>query len=279
MVGEKRIMKKNILEIVKTIPDAEGKFNILREYLQCIVLKFIEEKRYNKNIAFVGGTALRFLYDLGRFSEDLDFSMTDQNGFIFDSFRNDLVRTFDFWNIDIEMRSKSVKTVKNLLLKFPGIMFETGVSPRKGQKLLIKLELDCNPPKGYHTMTSFNNKYLPMNILHYDTPSLFAGKLHAVLQRQYTKGRDFYDLMWFLNKKVQPNLTQLENALRQTTDEIISLDMDSLKGKLLEIISKTDFQKVQDELIRFLADKDEAKYVTADTLGQLIKVWHNTATM
>lgn len=264
-------MREDILNILAGVPDVETKFNVLREYLQCLVLKSIEEKGYIKNIAFVGGTALRFLYDLKRFSEDLDFSLVDPNKFDFDRFLNDLVLTFNNWNIDTELKTKSVKAVKNTFIKFPHLMFEGGISPRKEQKLFIKLEIDCNPPSGYQTELSFNQKYLPMNIFHYDVPSLYAGKLHAVLYRQYAKGRDFYDLMWFLGRKTEPNLTQLENAIFQTTGERVELNTEMLKEILLKRVEEIDFNVVREELYRFVANRDDIKYMTSETLRQLIK--------
>jgi len=150
-------------------------------------------------------------------------------------------------------------------------MYESGISPRKNQKLFIKLEIDCNPPADYHTELSFNQKYMPMNIFHYDMASLFAGKLHAVLFREYTKGRDVYDLMWFIGKNAVPNYPQLENAILQTTGSRPSLNSTSLRKMLLERISSIDLKKVHEELTRFLPNRDELKYITSDNLEQMIQ--------
>lgn len=264
-------MKENLLEILKNVLSADNRFNVLREYLQCLILKFVEESGHIKGLAFVGGTALRVLYDLRRFSEDLDFCLVKKEGFLLEKFSQELERSFHLWNIDVEQKAKSRGAVASLLLKFPGIMFEGGLSHRRDQKFLIKLEVDTNPPQGYATALSFKEKYLPMNIFHYDLPSLFAGKLHAVLQRQYTKGRDFYDLMWFLNRRVQPNLKQLENAIYQTTGERVAFSVGDLKKKLLQRVQKVDFKGVHEELMRFLEVRDEVQYVKKETLRQLIE--------
>lgn len=263
-------MKEALLERLKTVTDVETKSNVLREYLQCIILKFVEEKGYIKNISFVGGTALRFLYDLNRFSEDLDFSLVRPEGFSFEHFSDDLMKAAAAWNIKTESKAREVMTVKSILIKFPGIMHEVGLTHRQDQKLLIKLEIDGNPPLGFKTELSFNQKYLPLNIFHHDIPSLFAGKLHAVLLRQYTKGRDFYDLMWFLGKKTEPNFPQLSNAMEQTTGQKISLNKELLRKMLLKRIEEVDFKKVNDELVRFLLNKDETKYINLETFKQLI---------
>lgn len=264
-------MRDVIKEKLKTISSAEEKYNILREYLQALVLKFIEEKGYIKNMAFVGGTALRFLFDLKRFSEDLDFSLVYNTGFDFGAFLDELCRSFDAWNIKVESKPKITTAVASSFLKFPELLQENGLTSRKDQKLFIKFEIDCNPPDGFKTEISFNQKYMPMNIFHFDSPSLFAGKLHAVLTRRYTKGRDFYDLMWFLGRNVEPNFIQLENAVEQTTGKKASMTMAVLKAKLLKRISEVDFGKVHNELRVFLSDKSELKYVTAAALKQLVE--------
>lgn len=262
-------MKDVILNRLKPLVGIELKFNMLREDLQCMVLKVVEERGYIKNLAFVGGTALRFLYDLKRFSEDLDFSLVDPAGFSFDDFVKDIEKSFDAWGIGLEFKSKSVGAVQNMMLKFSGLMYETGVSRRQNQKLLIKLEVDTKPPAGYRAEVSFLNKLMPMNVCHYDLPSLFSGKLHACLFRQYTKARDFYDLMWFLNKKIQPNLPQLENAIFQTTGDKPSLDIAKLKKMLADRIKAADFEKIRREISVFLADPSESKYLTRENMEQL----------
>lgn len=267
-------MDQKMRDIIKTklstIVSTEEKYNVLREYLQAMLLKSIESTGYMKNIVFVGGTALRFLFDLNRFSEDLDFSLINNEGFIFDKMVVDLVRAFEGWNIKVETKPKAVKTVASSFFKFPELMFENGLTDRKNQKLFIKLEVDCKPPTGFMTELSFNQKYMPMNVLHYDLSSLFAGKLHAVLFRQYTKGRDFYDLMWFLGKKVVPNLIQLENAIFQTTGERLKLEMPELKERLRKRIEEVDFKKIHDELRVFVADKSELDYLNVSNLTKML---------
>lgn len=270
-MGEEKQMKDIIFEKLRTIERAENKLNVLREFLQCLTLKSIEEKGYFRNIAFVGGTALRFLYGLRRFSEDLDFSLIAKENFDFGSFLSELTKTFAGWNIEVEAKEKSVRTVYGAFLKFPGVMYDAQISGRKDQKLMIKIEVDSNPPKGWRTESSFSQKYFPVNILHYDKPSLCAGKLHAVLYRQYAKGRDFYDLMWFLGEKVTPNFPQLENAIYQTTKEKPSLDMKLIGNMLLKKFAEVDFQKIQDELARFVEEGTDAKFVTREHLEQMVK--------
>lgn len=264
-------MKDTIKEKLAPISSVEDKYNLLREYLQALILKHIENSGYIKRIAFVGGTALRFLFDLKRFSEDLDFSLVDEKPLDIVDLVESITRSFNNWNIKIESTTKTNRTVVSSFLKFPDLMYENGLTDKKNQKLFIKIGVDCNPPKGYLTEISFNQKYMPMNIFHYDISSLFAGKLHAILLRQYTKGRDFYDLMWFVGKSVVPNLTLLENAIYQTTGEKVELTNQLLKEKLKKRISDVDFKKAQEEVRVFLANKSELNYFTYPVFSELIE--------
>lgn len=255
---------------LSVIPGSDARYNQLREFLQALVLKFIEEKNYSKNMAFVGGTALRFLYGIGRFSEDLDFSQTSAGGFDFNVFLEELVKHFFSMGIVLEAKPKSVKTVMSSFLKFPDIMHENGISVQKGQKLFVKFEIDSDPPEGFNTEVSFIQHIRPMNVLHYDISSLFAGKLHAVLLRSYTKGRDIFDLLWFLGRKTRPNYTQLENAIYQTTGEKLELDDKKLASMLQTRLSEFDWKKAVDEVRVFIENKDELQYLTRENVEKAV---------
>jgi predicted nucleotidyltransferase component of viral defense system len=185
--------------------DRAQKYNYLREYLQLLILKILDEKGYFRHIAFVGGTALRILYDLNRFSEDLDFCLIDKAHFDFKAMIHVLVKELQQQNFQVEFTAKDNKTVASGFIKFNQLLLSLGVSPHLNQKLSIKIEIDCNPPTGFKTEFTMINKEFLIGIQHYDLPSLFAGKLHAILCRAYTKGRDYYDLIWFLGRKIDPN--------------------------------------------------------------------------
>lgn len=264
-------MRDVIRQKLALTPNNELKFNLLREYLQALILKFIEEKGYSKKIAFVGGTALRFVYDLQRFSEDLDFSQIFQKEFDFERFVGEIKAHFVDLDVPILHKAKVIRTVKVVNLKFPGLMFENGLTHRKDQNLLIKLDIDTNPPLGFATKVSFIQKFMPMNVAHFDQPSLFAGKLHAVLMRQYTKGRDFYDLMWFIEKKITPNYDLLMNAVFQSTEKMIELDSPKLKEMLKKRLGTVDWKRVATEANVFLVNKEETRYITRNVFEQLIE--------
>jgi predicted nucleotidyltransferase component of viral defense system len=183
----------------------EAKINRLRETLQLVCLKILHDKGYFSKMAFVGGTALRIIYDMKRFSEDMDFSVIDKNGYDFSGIIADLKREFSLRGLNIEAKTRVEKTVQDSMLKFPGLLKELSLSDLGSHKLSIKLETDSNPPEGADIESTVVNKIYVLNITHLSLPSLYATKLHACFFRRYTKGRDFYDLIWYLGKKIKPN--------------------------------------------------------------------------
>ena len=237
--------------------DAEEKINRVRDFLQVLCLKIIHDKGYFKNVAFVGGTALRILYDLRRFSEDLDFSVVKKKGYGFSEIISNLVYELDLYGFKVETKNSAGKTVQSSFLKFSHLLNQLGLSQMRKQKLSIKIEVDSNPPEGWGTQSTLINKTYIFNILHFDLPSLYATKLHACFFRKFTKGRDFYDLLWYLGKKTRPNFTLLNNAIKQTEGKDLDLNEGRFKNFLLKNLEKVDFDFVKKDVERFLEDKKE----------------------
>lgn len=250
--------------------DKTGKYNYLREYFQLLTLKILDENGYFRNIAFVGGTALRILYDLNRFSEDLDFCLIEKKNFSFHDMMQTVKKALSQENFDVEATTKENKTVGSAFIKFNQLLFNLGISPHKDEKLSIKIEIDQNPPKAFNTEFSMINKEFLIGINHYDLPSLFSGKLHAILCRAYTKGRDYYDLMWFLSRKIEPNYILLTNAIEQTEKTKIQLNRKKLIELLHNRINETDFRKIRLDIGPFLADSKEIRYFEKDFFLNLI---------
>lgn len=248
----------------------ESKYNYLREYLQYIILKKLEELGCYKNIAFVGGTALRILFQLKRFSEDLDFSVVDAEGFKFSAIVSGLEKSLLLENLPSTIRFKETKTVASAFIKFTDILYQLDLSLHKDQVLMVKFEVDQNPPLGYDTeFTMVANDFI-IGVNHYDLPSLFSGKLHAVLFRKYTKGRDIYDLLWYLSHQVKPNYLLLNNAIAQTEGKSYSLDEDSLREHLLAKVENLDLKKVSKDVLPFLENRYEAEYFNPSLLKKTI---------
>jgi predicted nucleotidyltransferase component of viral defense system len=231
------------------------KLNLSREFLQILILKIMSDKGMFDRYAFVGGTCLRVLYDLRRFSEDLDFSLTDKGGMDIGEVRDECVKALELYGLPCEAKPRSVGAVSGMMIKFPGLLKELGISPLSGQKLSIKWEADTNPPGGWQRTHTIVNKHFMFNVAHYDLPSLFAGKLHACFYRTYTKGRDWYDFLWYLSKRIKPNLPMLNNAIIQTEKKDAHIDENNFKDYLLEHIEAVDFKKAKKDVERFLEDK------------------------
>lgn len=249
----------------------EEKYNFLREYLQLLILKAVEELGYFRNLAFVGGTALRILYDLKRFSEDLDFCLVNHMQYDFNQLMIKLKKRLSLENIAVSIKYKDKKTVASAFIKFDNLLHQLDLSTHVAQKLMVKFEVDQNPPKGYKTVLTVINKEYLIGINHYDLPSLFAGKLHAVLYRKYAKGRDFYDLVWYLGKKIQPNYHLLNQAILQTEYSDPQLDSEKLIKVLKEKILSLDLKKLKHDVRPFLENPAETKYFDAPILVSLIE--------
>lgn len=247
------------------------KYNYLREYLQLLILKILDEKGYFRNIAFVGGTALRILYDLNRFSEDLDFSLINKENYFFANIMKALKQELEKQNLTVSIAAKDHKTVASAFIKFDNLLFELGLSAHKSQKLSVKFDIDQNPPEGYNCEFNMINKEFLIGINQYDLPSLYAGKLHALLCRTYTKGRDYYDLLWYLARKTEPNYLLLENAIWQTEHKKMDLNKNKLKELLIERIGQTDFKKVSNDVEPFLADAKELRHFDKNVFLSLIQ--------
>jgi predicted nucleotidyltransferase component of viral defense system len=247
------------------------KLNRLREFLQFAALKTLYDNGYFNKIAFVGGTALRVLFDLRRFSEDLDFSLVNKKGYDFKKLNSIIQRQFKLWGLDVETKAKEEKTGQNTLLKFKGLLKELGLSQLDEQKLSIKIEVDTNPPKGWHLNTTLVNKVYLINITHFDLPSLYATKLHACFFRKYAKGRDFYDLAWYIARKAEPNFTLLNNAIKQTEGKDPSLNKDNFHEFLLNKLKKIDFREIKKDVERFLEERKELELLELKVFENSLK--------
>lgn len=263
------ILKKE-LQIYKR---KEEQFNHLRELLQILVLKIIYDTGLFKNVAFTGGTALRVLFDTRRFSEDLDFSLIEKKGYSLKKFAKTLEKKLSHYHLEQEIKTKDKKVVHELLIKFKNILYEMELSPLSKQKLLIKVEIDTHPPSGGNLELTVINKLFMFTITHFDLPSLYATKLHACFFRRYTKGRDFYDLLWYLAKKLEPNYTLLNNAIRQThSGKLPKINKNNFQQFLLEHVSKLNFEKIRQDVKRFLEDKNEVNLLDRQKFISLIKL-------
>ena len=252
------------------IPSREAKIHRTREFLQMLLLKILYDAGYFKNLGFCGGTALRLLYDSRRFSEDLDFLLINKAGYRFNSLTEKIIFALKKTGFSPDIKKGKEKTIQSAMFKFKDILFPLGLSNLKSEKLFIKLEVDSNPPKGWHTEISLVNKDFVFTVTHLDISSLYATKLHACFFRKYTKGRDFYDLLWYLGKKKLPNFQLLNNAIKQTEHRKVNINEDNFKNFLRERFATIDFVKVRKDVERFIVDKNELRMLDKNLILNLI---------
>lgn len=244
----------------------EDRENRLREFLQILTLKILHDKGRFENLTFTGGTALRILFNTRRFSEDLDFSLTHPSGYDFGKLYRELHAQMGLHGIKMEGKPDTEKTVHAAMLRFPGLLNDLGISPLPGQKLSIKLEVDTRPPEGGKIENTLVNKTYVFYIRHFDLSSLFATKIAACFYRKYVKGRDFYDLIWYLSKKVMPNYELLNNAIRQIHGEAPVVNAGNIRKFLQDNLEKIDLNKAAKDVERFLDDKSELKLFNQDLI-------------
>ncbi|HSV43381.1 MAG TPA: nucleotidyl transferase AbiEii/AbiGii toxin family protein [Candidatus Bathyarchaeia archaeon] len=263
------LLKAHLLELSGA--DDQQKWHHAREFLQVLVLKMMSDDHLFDSCTFVGGTCLRIVFGTRRFSEDLDFS-TKPNGFDLEAVKQMFSRRFEKYGIAVELSLSVEKTVQVIDLRFPQLLYDLGLSPLKSQKLRIKWDVDTRPPEGaMDTVTPLMKYGMMFAVDHHDLPSLFAGKLHACFFRDYTKGRDWYDLVWFLGKRIFPNLELLNNAAVQTEGKPFDFTMETLTAFLLGKVQTVDLKKAAADVERFLEDPGEAAMINADYIEVMVK--------
>ena len=267
-------MKDYLLELASQQTNSYNKLNVMREYLQAYTIRVLFEEGAFRTLAFIGGTALRFVYHLPRYSEDLDFSiLKSSDRYSFLTLLNRLKKEFILAGYEIVISYNDQKTVQSAFLKFPKLQFEAGISSFPDQNISIKIEIDTNPPSSAQIQSHIINKYFPLSFTSYDVPSLFAGKIHALLTRNYTKGRDFFDLGWYLSrwKEIAPNFTLLMNALKQTHYSGNHPTPENWRQILISTIQKTNWKTVTDDFQNFLENPSDLTIFTKDNLLKLLK--------
>lgn len=265
-------MKEQALALVRGAPDRGAALNLLREYLQAHVLRSFHECEAFRSLAFVGGTALRFLHGLPRFSEYLDFSSVSDEGYAGREWMAKVKRDLVLAGFRTEVTWNDHKVVHTGWVRLAGLLHEAGLSGQPAEKLAIKVEIDTRPPAGALCERRIITRHLTFLLQYYDRPSLLAGKLHAVLTRKYAKGRDWYDLVWYFSQRppVVPNLNLMQNALDQTQGTGV-LDAHSWRELAGKRLGKLNLQAVRDDVSPFLERPQDAALLTRENLEELLQ--------
>lgn len=243
--------------------------NVLRELMQSIALLGLWRARFFEHSAFYGGTALRLLYGLDRFSEDLDFSLLlPTSDFSFDKYSASLQKEMNAYGFDVRFEEKSkpsdsniksaflkTNTYNQLIVIEAPEHFISGIN--KHSILKIKLEIDTLPPSGFSTEMKYVFAPIQFAVRSYTLPSLFAGKMHALLCRKWknrVKGRDWYDFIWYISRYPQINLSHLEERMRQSGhyDSSNQLTKDELVLRIYDAIESLDITAARKEVSPFI---------------------------
>jgi len=260
--------------------------NALRKILQELALLGLWRSKFFEHAAFYGGTALRVLYGLDRFSEDLDFSLLKPNPeFTLETYGQALqkeIMSFGF-AIEFEQRKKRTTAIDSAFLKTNTYkqLIVIQADPRKFESfhpdktLKIKLEVDTDPPGDFESESRYLLQPVPFPVRSYSLPDLFAGKLHAVLCRNWKnriKGRDWFDLVWYITHHPDVRLKHLESRMRQSGhfSKKHALSHDQLLELLAERINALDINKARIEVSPFVHDKGAIQNWSKEMFLQII---------
>ena len=250
---------------------ADEQINALREVIQELALLGLWRSKFFERAAFYGGTALRILYGLDRYSEDMDFSLLEPNEkFSLVQYLPYVEKELSAWGFSVhsEVKNKGTSSaVESAFLKADTrtqlLVIEApedlAAAIHPDQKLRIKIEIDRDPPPGFTTETKFCLQPIPFSIRVYSEPSLFAGKMHALLCRGWgtrVKGRDWYDFVWYVGRQTKLDLAHLEARMRQSGhfDNPGPLTEKMLRRMLEERIAQLDVAGARADIVRFLKD-------------------------
>lgn len=248
-----------------TILTKDDEENALKEILQEIALYALSTTDFFTHAQFQGGTSLRILYGLPRFSEDLDFVLNAPNAsFRWEPYVSAILESYKLYGIkpEIKDRSKTSQAIQKLFLKDDSIgkALDLQFAHHPTKKILIKLEIDINPPAG----SQKENKYLSFPIDYaitaQDLPSNFAGKCHALLCRPYEKGRDWFDFSWYISQGVSLNANLLSNALKQAgpwKNPNESISHEWITAALKRKICSMNWEKTRLDVMRFLKPEQQ----------------------
>jgi len=267
-------VKDHLYKLVDSTNGYLLKTCVAREYLQARILQSLQEDGAFMRWAFLGGTALRFLYSIPRYSEDLDFSTMEPGEDI--GFRLAMQRiqtTFATEGYSLSVRVNEQKAVSSAFIRFSGLMYELALSPHPSHTLSIKIEVDTNPPAGATTETTLIRRHVTLNLHHHDKASLLAGKIHALLSRPWTKGRDLYDIIWYLADRSwpEPNLVLLNSALEQTGRSGTEITSENWRGILKDEVVCVDWGKVRADVLPFLERERDVDLLTLNNVSRLLE--------
>jgi predicted nucleotidyltransferase component of viral defense system len=267
-------------------PQNEGEvLSAMREIMQEIVLAGLSRTDFFDKAAFYGGTALRIFYGLDRFSEDLDFSLLKiDSNFTLEPYFLAITEEFESQGIKISIREKDKKTKssigsaflksetiwKELILE--DIVKQAGIKSNKTVK--IKIEVDRNPPPKFETEEKLLLRPFSFYVNCFAPSSLFAGKMHALLFRKWknrVKGRDWYDMEWYIRKGIPLNIAHFLQRAKDTDNwKEDTITIEQILELLHEKIQSVKMENVKADVVRFIPDETKIEIWSTKYFEELI---------
>ena len=263
---------KAMLKSYGPIKNEKDKNNALKEIVQSVTLSGLQRGGFFQQACFCGETALRILYGLDRFSEDLDFCLIEKKSDFklqpfFKCIKDELER-YGFYSSIQEKKTGSDVVIESAFVKQETVagLLVIEQQPKhvhKNQLIKVKLEVDKMNPEGFTISKKLVKLPVPYMITTLSEDSLFAGKLHALLARAYSnrvKGRDFYDFLFYMARGTQVNFPYLESKLRDSGhySETKPLDRDKLVDRLTAKFMDVDFDQAKQDVLPFIRVEKEA---------------------
>lgn len=244
--------------------------NALKEIIQEIALLGMWRGKFFEKGAFYGGTALRILYNLPRFSEDLDFSLLEPDkDFDISKYESYLRTELNAFGFEVEIEKKVKTKITNIDSAFIKanslvhlIKVNAEIKTQKNRRLKIKLEVDKDPPLGFSTEVVQHFVPIPFSVKTFGLPSLFAGKISALLFRPYKqnlKGRDWYDYLWYISRGVSVDLKHLQERIEQVGkwSSAEELSLDKVKKLLQQKFKDSDINLAKKDVLPFVRNKSD----------------------
>lgn len=261
----KYVLEEKIKEY--TIANVIDQENILQELIQQYILASLSRSGFFSGGIFHGGTCLRIAYGMNRFSEDLDFLLKKADPkFKWQRYLERISKdgAMEDIHFNIQDKSKLETAVKKAFLKTDSIgkdlILELPFERDNRKAIKVKLEIDTNPPQGSRYETRYIAFPLTAAITTQTLESGFGMKISALLCREYTKGRDWYDFIWYISKKIAPDLSLLQNAIHQKgpwAGQKIQVGPEWILENLKKRITEIDWKSVQKEIQRFILLREQ----------------------
>lgn len=266
-------MRSYLADLVERADSPLAARSMVREYLQARILSGLQHAGAMIPLAFHGGTALRFLHAIPRYSEDLDFALErPEADYDFRRYLRTVQGELHKERYTLSIRVRDTRTVHSALVRFPGLLYDLGLSPHESEALSVKIEVDTRPPAGAGLVTTVVRRHVTLQLQHHDRPTLLSGKLHAILQRDYLKGRDIYDLVWYLSDPAwpAPNIEHLNHALAQTDWHGPTLSAHTWQTAVEERLAAMEWSSVVRDVQPFLEDQREVGLLSRETVSKLL---------